>query len=425
MSDPRPRAAALDCGCDDFSASRRRFLAGATAAAGAGVLSSVMGDAFRQVAFGAITVNSNVVVVLSLRGGADGLSMVVPHGDPAYASARPRIAIPTSALLGSDAMFGLHPAFAPLESMWRDGTFGAVHAVGLPQPNRSHFAAMEVLEDSDAGSPERRGWINRLVGVTASTNPGQAVQMGNSMLPTALYGPAPVLGLRGLKDVALSGNSEELPQHRRSLDKVWGSVPGPLGRGARAALTTTDQLGRLGTITPRPQNGARYPTGDLGGSLLETAELIRAGVGTRVVTIDYGSWDMHTSLGTLAYGRMRSNVDELSRALQAFFVDLGSLAQRVTVVTVSEFGRRVAENGDVGLDHGYGNCMLLLGAGVRGGQVHANWPGLGREKLVDGDLQVTRDHRSVFIEVLRSRFPEVNLSTVFPSFTPEPIGSMR
>jgi len=426
MSETRPftTTPVADCGCGDFDASRRRFLAGAGAAAGAGVLSTVLGDVFRQVAFGATDANPNVIVVLSLRGGSDGLSMVVPHGDAAYASARPKIAIPKSQLLAADSMFGLHPAFAPLESMWRDGDFGAVHAVGQPTPNRSHFAAMEIVEDADPGSPERRGWINRLIGITGDNSAGEAIQLGDSLTPVALYGPTPALALRDMGDIQLSGSPEEAGPHRRSLEKVWGSVRGPLGRGARAALDATDQLSHLADISPSPRNGARYPAGDLGDNFLETAELIRAGVGTRVVTLDYGSWDMHTNLGTLDWGMMGKNVTELAQALKAFFVDLGDLARRVTVVTVSEFGRRVAENGDMGLDHGYGNCMLLLGAGVRGGRVHGQWPGLGRTSLVDGDLQVTRDHRSVFSEVLRSRIPEADLSQVFPGFSPEPIGAM-
>ncbi|CAA9332790.1 MAG: Protein of unknown function (DUF1501) [uncultured Nocardioidaceae bacterium] len=412
------------CGCPDFALSRRRLLGGLTGAAGAGLMTSVLGDVYRQVAFGAEG-DRNVLVVLSLRGGADGLSMVVPHGEPALAAARPRISIPTNALLASDDMFGLHPGFEPLLPMWRAGTFGAVHAVGLPQPNRSHFTAMEEVEDADPGAPERRGWINRLVGLEAGTAPVQAVELGSPMLPTSMYGPEPVLGLKSLKDLALAGDDPLTRSRRRSaLHKAWDTAPGALGQGVRSALSTSESLEHL--ASPRdPLNGASYPVGDLGDSLAETARLIRADVGARIVTIDYGSWDMHTQLGTLEWGSMQTMVTELAGGLKAFFQDLDALGSRVTVVTISEFGRRVAANGAGGLDHGYGNCMLLLGAGVNGGQVHGVWPGLAKEDLNDGDLRVTRDYRSVLAEVTRARFPELDSTKIFPDFTMERIGAMR
>jgi uncharacterized protein (DUF1501 family) len=412
------------CSCPDFRVSRRRFLGGLTATAGALAVTSVFGDAYRQVSYGASGTNGNVLVVLSLRGGADGLSMVVPYGDTGYAAARPRIAVPSGKLIETNGMFGLHPKFKPLQAMWRAGTFGAVHAIGLPQPNRSHFTAMEAIEDADPGSTARLGWINRMVGLTAGANPAEAVQLGSAIVPTSLFGSAPVMGLEHLTDLKLGGGTTEQVRHRESLTKAWANTRGAIGTGARSALRTTDQIGRLATIIPKPHNGAVYPEGSLGDVLLDTATLIRAKVGARVVTIDYGSWDMHVDVGTLDWGWMAKRVDELARALAAFFKDLGLLGQQVTLVTLSEFGRRVAENGNWGLDHGYGNCMLLLGAGVRGSQVHGQWPGLARADLIDGDLAVTRDYRSVLAAVLRARFPDIDVSKVFPNFQPESINVM-
>ncbi len=427
--DPTPTDSASDvpgCGCADLALSRRRFLAGVGAAAGVGLVSSMVGDVFTQVAFGATPANPNVLVVLSLRGGCDGLSMVVPHGDPAYAAARPSIAVPRDALLAGDGMFGLHPKLSPLLPMWQSGAFGAVHAVGLPQPNRSHFQAMEAIEDADPGSAERRGWINRLAGVMPSSSPAQAVQLGGAMLPTALYGVAPVLGLDQLSDVRLPGSWDDVwaGRVRRSQHRVWDGASGVLGRAVRSALTTTEDLAVLGTVESAPQNGAVYPNIDLGRALEQTATLIRADVGTRVVTVDFGGWDMHTGVGTLGWGDMQSVLGQLAASVAAFFTDLGTLMSQVTVITISEFGRRVAENGSGGLDHGFGNCMLLLGGGVQGGTVHATWPGLGDGSLIQGDLQVTLDYRSVLSAVLRSRFPEVDVSAVFPGFLPEPVAVM-
>jgi uncharacterized protein (DUF1501 family) len=422
---PSADAGTTACGCDDFHAGRRRFLKGTLATAGALATTAVFGDVFTQVAYGAET-GGNVLVVLSLRGGADGLSMVVPHGDPAYAPARPRIAVPAGQLLAADPMFGLHPAFAPLLPMWNAGRFAAVQAVGLPQPNRSHFAAMEEVEDADPTSVERRGWVNRMVGLVGTADPAEAIQLGTPMAPTSLYGPAPTLAADRISNLRLSGSSDPVWMRRQedSLAAVWGSVNGPLGRGARAALETTSTFAAVSASPVAPQNGAAYPSGSLGTALSETAALVRADLGVRVVTIDYGSWDMHTGMGTVGSGQMRNRVDEMARALAAFFTDLGTLGDRVTVTTLSEFGRRVQENGANGLDHGYGNCVLVLGAGVRGGSYYGTWPGLGSNKLVSGDLAVTTDYRSVMSEVVRSRFPEANLAQVFPSFAPQPLGLM-
>ncbi|MDQ4008372.1 MAG: DUF1501 domain-containing protein [Actinomycetota bacterium] len=413
------------CGCADFQTGRRTFLKGTVATAGALATTAVFGDVFTQVAYGA-EAGGNVLVVLSLRGGADGLSMVVPHGDRDYAPARPRIAVPAGQLLAADPLFGLHPAFAPLLPLWNTARFAAVQAVGLPQPNRSHFAAMEAVEDADPGSAERRGWINRMVGLVGTANPAEAIQLGTPMAPTSLYGSAPTLAADRLRDLQLSGSSDPVWRGRQedSLTRVWGSVGGALGRGARSALDTTTTFSALASAPVSPQNGAAYPSGGLGTALAETAALVRAELGTRVVTLDYGSWDMHTSMGTVSSGQMRNRVDEMARALGAFFTDLGALGDRVTVVTLSEFGRRVAENGANGLDHGHGNCVLVLGGGVRGGKYYGTWPGLADGSLVSGDLAVTTDYRSVLAEIVGARFPAVSLPTLFPGFAPQPLGLM-
>jgi len=411
--------------CCDFDRSRRKFLRNAGLLAGAGVLTSTFGSAFMQAARASTGTASNVLVVLSLRGGADGLSLVVPHGDRAYALARPRLAVPRNALLAQDAMFGLHPMFAPLLPMWTAGTFAAVNAVGLPVPNRSHFAAMEEIEDADPGSVERRGWLNRLVGLNDPLSAIDAVQIGSPIVPTALYGESPVLAVADIDDMSLPGRDDPDGYARRvaSLQEAWSRDLTSLGRGARAALDMSGQFADIAGLPSEPENGAVYPSGDLGKSLAETARLVRADIGTEVVTVDFGAWDMHFGIGNVDSGLLTSAVEELALALQAFFTDLGTLGSRVTVVTISEFGRRVEENANNGLDHGWGNVMLLLGAGVRGGRYHGSWPGLGHGKLVQGDLAVTNDYRSVLAEVVSTRFG-ADVSKVFPGFRPTPIGVM-
>ncbi len=406
------------CECSDYRLSRRRWLQGAAVAAGS---ATFFGDVFREVAYGAAP-GGNVLVVLSLRGGCDGLSLVVPRGSEhsLLAKKRPSIIVPESALIGGDTRFGLHPQFEPLLPMWQAGTFGAVHAVGLPAPNRSHFDAMTVIEDADPGSSERRGWLNRLIGLDSTASDESAVQLGSGTLPTSMVGPAPALGLRRLSDVSLGRLGSGTAGNRAAgLRTMWDRTGGPMARAIDQAGAISARLGGLAATSV---NEDAYPAGPLRSVLADTAALIKADVGTKIVTVDHGGWDMHTDVGTLDWGDMRSNVGHLAGALAAFFTDLGDTASRVTVVTISEFGRRVEQNGSGGLDHGYGNVMLLLGAGVKGGAVRGGWKSLSN--LTEGDVGVAQDHRSVLWEVISSRFPGSSRAKVFPGFTPETLGTM-
>ena len=429
MSQPSAHVSSADACCQDYERaaglSRRRFLAGMAATSGAAVATSMFGDALRQTSFGA-TPGGNVLVVISLRGGIDGLGMVVPHGDPAYYTARPRIALPKNSLVAMDEMFGLHPNMAPLQWMWDSGELAAVHAVGMEAPNRSHFLAMEEIEDADPTSSVRRGWVNRMIGLDSSPVPYDAVNLGNPITPTSLVGSSPVLSTGTLDSIVLEGATGDYKTRRRTgLSTMWNNAPGPLGTAARSALTTTKQLSRVVTSTYKPSvtYPDAWPATGLSDALKDTAHLIKSDVGTEVVTIDYGSWDMHSDYGTTAYGDMQSMVGGFARVVSAFMNDLGPLRSRVTLLTISEFGRRVAENGNRGLDHGWGNMMLLMGAGVQGGRYYANWPGLGSGSLQDGDLQVTTDYRNVLGEVVSSRFGRT-ATEVFPGLTYRPLGVM-
>ena len=436
MSAPhRPTAGRrMDC-CAEYEQaaglSRRRFLAGMAAATSAAVASTTFGDAFRQTAFGA-EAGDNVLVVLSLRGGIDGLGMVVPHGDPAYYTARPSIALPKASLVAADSMFGLHPQMSPLKWLWDSGELAAVQAVGLQVPNRSHFSAMEEVEDADPGSTVRRGWINRMIGQDATDEPSEAVQLGTSIVPTELYGSAPALAAGRLSDISLVGADANIWGQRRrtELDRMWAGASTPALAGAyRSATRTVDLLAPTAAADYAPTGGVTYPTawpgGDLSNALQDTAQLIKADLGTSVVAIDFGSWDMHSDYGTTEWGDMQSMTGAFSRGLSAFMADLGPLRDRVTVVTISEFGRRIKENGNRGLDHGWGNMMLVAGAGVKGGRYYGTWPGLGDGKQVDADLQVTTDYRNVFAEIVSRRFPDRSVAGVFPGLTYTPLGLMR
>ncbi|WP_198346524.1 MULTISPECIES: DUF1501 domain-containing protein [Nocardioides] len=414
--DPLTSAAPQPC-CPEFAAvSRRGLFTGAVALAGA---TTLVGSAAVTASAASATPAPAVLVVLSLRGAADGLSMVVPHADPVYYAARPRIAVPADRLLAKDGMFGLHPALAPLLPMWAAGQVAAVHATGLPSPNRSHFAAMEEVEDADPGSESRSGWLNRLIGTAPGRSPLQGFNMSGGVTPTSLFGPEPTMSASAVDDVGLPGEDEwDHGERRRSLRTLWDHDRSPLGRAMRSTYEAVDTFGPAQAAADTTSS---YPDTDLGKALAQVARAIRGNVGVEVFTVDQGDWDMHAGIGSADGGWMVDNVGELAGAIAAFLGDLGDQAGKVTLLTISEFGRRVVENASQGLDHGYGNVMLLAGAGVRGGRYYGSWPGLRADG--DADLLVTTDYRSVLAEVVATRFG-ASTATVFPRFSPEPVGVM-
>ena len=409
------------CDCPPPSTSRRGLLRGATLAGAATMFgaTSVSVAAGPAAAARGRRTPTSALVVISLRGAADGLSLVVPHGDPAYYAARPGIAVPRASLVGSDGFFGMHPALAPLLPLWSAGKLAAVHATGLPAPNRSHFAAMEELEDAAPGSTTRVGWLNRLVGSDRGSSTLQGLVVGPS-IPTSMVGPEPVMAIASLDTADIAGGDRASdPQGRRvaALRAQWAASRTTLGGGFREALDAVVDLGPARAQRAR----ALYPTGDLGDALSSVARTLRAEVGVSAVTVDSGDWDMHLGLGAADRGWMQRNADNLARSIAAFFTDLGPVGDRVTVVTISEFGRRVQENANGGLDHGWGNVMLVAGAGVKGGRYYGRWPGL--ENALDADVAVTTDYRSVLAEVVAAR-TDASPSTVFPGFQRERVGVM-
>ncbi|WP_445255977.1 DUF1501 domain-containing protein [Nocardioides aurantiacus] len=427
-----PAGATADDCCTEFAragASRRRVLQGALGLGGAMAVTQLFGDSVMQSSY-AGTQGGNVLVVLSLRGGIDGLGVVVPHGDAGYYRARPTTAVPKDQVVCADAMFGLHPKMAPLAPFWASGELAAIQAVGLPAPNRSHFSAIEEIEDAAPGSEARSGWVNRMIGMGPSSATGgilDAVQLGLSYPTTALSGERSVMATSSLDRLSLPGLDTAAPDRRYgSLSTAWAGATGPLARSAADAVTVSRTAGSA--IAGVAAGSTAYPTvwnaDPFAAPLKSAAKLIRADLGTDVIAIDAGSWDYHTGYGTTGWGSMQSSIDGLARSLAAFLTDLGPLRSRVTVVTISEFGRRVQENGSQGFDHGWGNMMLVAGAGVKGGRYYGRWPGLGAAELAEGDLKVTTDYRQVLGEVLGRRFPDRSLATVFPGVTPASLGFM-
>jgi uncharacterized protein (DUF1501 family) len=312
---------------------------------------------------------------------------------------------------------------SPLLPFWKAGTFGAVQAVGQPVPNRSHFAAMEELERAAPGSSTRTGWLDRMTGTQGVGDPLGAVSLGTFNPPTMLAGPMPDLQMTSMADFRMLGDEPGRPA-AATMSALYDGAPAVQASLVSQTLATLSAVSDMRTSQPNPGNGAVYPSGPLGTALKDLAVLVKSNAGLRTACIDSGDWDMHTSLGKpAAGGKMFDNLAVLGKALAAFATDLGpQVMRRVTLVTISEFGRRVGQNGSGGLDHGYGNAMLLLGGGVVGGRVHGRWPGLSAADLVDGDLAVTTDYRAVIGEILQKRCGVGNFDAVFPGVKASSLG---
>jgi uncharacterized protein (DUF1501 family) len=423
--DPMTQTQTAEPCCPEFAGmSRRGVLRGALALGGATFL---VDSATVSASAASLTPAAAVLVVLSLRGGADGMSLVVPHGDQGYYDARPTIAIPKDKLLVADSMFGLHPQLAPLTDMWNAKQIAAVHATGLTTANRSHFSAMEEVEEAHPGSSKRVGWLNRLVGAASSHhNPLQGVGVGGGTPPTELSGPIPLMTLAGLQDGAASiaaddqYDTDPAGKRRRSLHTLWDHDHSSMGGAVRSTMQATTDLGPAKTAA---DNSSSYGGSPLGDALSVAARIIRGNIGVEVITVDQGDWDMHVNLGDLNGGEMLGNAHTLATELAAFFGDLGDQASKVTLVTISEFGRRTQENGNRGLDHGWGNVMFVAGAGVQGGRYYAkDWKPLSDH--LEDDLSVTTDYRNVLREIVHARFAGANTSRVFPGLKPHTLGFM-
>jgi uncharacterized protein (DUF1501 family) len=399
---------------------RRSLLAGAAAVVGG----TALDVAAPRLAFGAGPGQRDLLVVVSLRGGADALSLVPPVADPAYAAARPSIGVHKNQAHVLDRTFGLHPGLGALLPWWRNGSLAVVHAVGDADGTRSHFEATDALDRGVArNSSIGTGWIDRhLTAVGSSGFPAWAV---GSHVPGSLRGPAPEIVAPAVDAVSVRVGSAEQALVERALREMHDGVAGAVAASGRA---TTDVLRRVAPIRKQeyvPREGVTYPGSDLGHALREVARVARAGVGLGVACVSSGGWDTHTGMGGAGGGSMASHVKRFGDALAAFAGDLGPLFRTTTIVTVSEFGRRLAENDSGGVDHGHGGVMLLLGGGVRGGRVYGRWPGLAGAQLDSGDLRVTTDYRDVLGEVVRRRLGNGRLDQVFPGHRVRELGALH
>ena len=374
----------------------------------------------------------DTLVVVFLRGAADTLNIVVPHGEAAYYDRRPTLGIPRPddqhapqkrRAIDLDGFFGLHPNLAPLLPAWQAGHLAPIHACGAPDESRSHFRAMELMErgvDDERGPAS--GWIGRHLATLNTGNHSPLRAVGLGQLPQrSLSGAVPVSALRSIADFHLGGNVQAVGQMQAALTSLYAGSE-PLSVVGQETLGILDTLQTLDPLGYAPAHAARYPDSDFGLGLRQVAMLVKAEVGLEVAAIDVGGWDTHFAQGG-SEGQMANLLADLGQGLAAVHADLFDYADHLTVVTMSEFGRRVQENGSLGTDHGHGSLMLLMGGHVAGGRVQGHWPGLQPEQLVGpGDLAVTTDYRDVLAEVCLKRLNNPALGDIFPGYAATPRG---
>ncbi len=363
-----------------------------------------------------------VLVAVFQRGAVDGLNMIVPFGERAYYQNRPSIAIrrpnePDGAL-NLDGFFGLHPRMAAVEPLFKRGELAIVHACGSHDETRSHFDAQDYMESGTPGVKSTRdGWLNRYLHAREhqSASPFRAVALA-PQLPRTLQGTAPALAIGQLAQFGIRAG--------RGTDMMAASFEEQYSDAADTLLqpTATEAFGAVRMLketnpaTYTPANGADYPRSGFGEAMKQVAQLVKSDLGLEVAFTELGNWDHHANEGS-ATGQIATRLDDFARGIAAFSLDLGDRMAEVVVVTMSEFGRTVKENGSRGTDHGHGNAMLILGGPVKGGKVYGRWPGLEREQLWQGrDLAITTDFRDVFAEVVTDHLGAKDLSRIFPGY---------
>jgi uncharacterized protein (DUF1501 family) len=393
----------------------------------------------RQLAFAADGVDRGLLVVVHLRGGCDGLNLISPATDPTFIEAR--VSDLRVQADGPDAGhrldrgpdpkidFRLHASANGLADLYGQGRLAFVHAAGLTDEQRSHFVAIDMMEHGVAGQAalahSNSGWLARYLQAIGATAPASGIAASGGVSSEFLGGA----GGLAIPDLGGGFGAPGGPQVGTVLAKLYGSVPGPVataGRTTLQAMTTIDaRIPRDAQNKPvpyAPENGANYdPGGDLGRALRTVAQLAKMQIGLQVATADIGGWDTHENQP----GRFRNCVERLSQGISAFYADMARFHDRLILVTVSEFGRRLRSNRSNGTDHGRAGVMMVLGGGVEGGRFYGRWPGLTTDKLDEGvDLSVTTDYRQILAEVLAAHSGrDAALASVFPDYAaPKPFG---
>jgi uncharacterized protein (DUF1501 family) len=416
-----------DCGCNEYKElSRRQFIttaAGVSAAAffPAWLPKIVLADTFSS--------SRDVIVSVFQRGGADGLSICFPYNDPLYYAARPTIGIPAPgsnspvAGIALDNTFAFAPAMAGLHQAFLATDLLVVHATGQLNNSRSHFDAQRYMEVGKPNDPTIvTGWLGRHLASVPPLKAGsllRGIDLSSGLQQT-LVGAPQTLPIADPTNFSIGGSSSTQAARIAEIQTDYATTPEPLHSAALAAADTMALLKSVNFSGYVPANGAVYPNTSFGRALKSIAVLIKADVGIEAAQLDANNWDTHAAENPTA-GTMFNLMTDFSNSLGAFWADVvGAGTYPVSVVSVSEFGRNVRENGSAGTDHGRGTTMFAMGKGIAGGRVLTiNWPGLAKANLDSGqDLMVTVDYRDILAEIVQNRLGNPNLATVFPTWTP-------
>ena len=419
--------------------SRRGFIKGGGLALfgiGLGGIPGFLAEAVAHTKAPGLFNRKKIMVCIFQRGAMDGLMAVTPFTDQYLQQARPNLfmsaakATKNTPLIDLDGRFGLHPSMAAFESVFRDKRMGIVHGIGSPNNTRSHFDAQDYME---SGTPFKKGtdsgWLNRAVGLLGhdGATPFQGVSLTSS-LPRSFYGENPALAISNLQDfnIQMRGNMNGANMAAKSFEDLYDQTSSNLLKDTgKESFEAIKMLQKTDAKNYKPANNAVYPNTALGNSLKQIAQLIKMNVGMEVAFAESGGWDTHFNQGTDT-GIFARNVNDLSNSIMAFWTDMGTLQDDVTVMTMTEFGRTVKQNGTGGTDHGRASCNFILGNGVNGGLVHGNVQPMAIENLEDGrDLAVTTDFRSVFSEVADRHLNLHNDKLLFPDWEGSKIGVMR
>jgi len=364
------------------------------------------------------------LIAIFQRGAVDGLNMVVPFGESNYYSLRPSIAIPkpqsgnADAAINLDGFFGLHPSMSPFKSLWDSKRLAIVHAVGSPDNTRSHFDAQDYMESATPGVKSTSdGWLNRYL--QSKKDPEHSLFRAVSMtktMPRVLQGTAPAVAMSSISDFAIRGgkSSSDL---QGGFEAIYARENDSLAGMGRETFEAVNFLKKANPAQYQPENGAVYPRNPFGNSLLQFAQLIKAGVGLEIAFTDIGGWDTHVNQGN-SRGQLGNLLQQFSAGIAALYQDLGQRMDDVIILTMSEFGRTVRENGNRGTDHGHANAMFVMGNSVRGGKVYGQWPGLKDDQLYEArDLALTTDFRDVFGEIATRHLGSKDPKAVFPGYS--------
>ena len=365
------------------------------------------------------------LIAIFQRGAVDGLNMVVPFGESAYYSVRPGIAIPkpeannAETAINLDGFFGLHPQMTAFKPLWDSKRLAVIHAAGSPDNTRSHFDAQDYMESATPGFKSTRdGWLNRYLQhkPDQDKSPFRAVAITKDM-PRVLQGPAPAVAMSNIADFGIRAGKSSAEMQSGFEAMYARKVDDPLLDVGRESFEAVNFLKQANPAQYKPENGAQYPRNPFGNSLLQIAQLIKANVGLEVAFTDIGGWDTHANEGN-SRGQLGNLLQQFSSGIAALYQDLGQRMDDVVILTMSEFGRTVRENGNRGTDHGHANAMFVMGNSVRGGKVYGRWPGLKDDQLYEGrDLALTTDFRDVFGEIATRHLGTKETGAIFPGYS--------